>query len=184
MLRMRFTSVPKPSGRETCLQQISGNALAAVLLLLLIPATAGSAPPICGYPASGRVAISRAQQTLAEFTVTNAKTSEQRRRGLMNCPRLEPGTGMLFIYDDDRPRTFWMKDTPLDLAIIFIGADGRIMSIGRGIPDSRERIRSSGPVRYVLEINYQEARTLQAGDLMRRIAPDSARIKPGKEGQP
>ncbi len=70
------------------------------------------------------------------------------------------------------------------LGIIFIDGDGRIMSIERGIPGSRERIRSPGPVRYVLEINYAEARTLQVGDRMRRIAPDATRQNPDNEGQP
>ena len=89
----------------------------------------------------------------------------------MHCPILEPGTGMLFVYDDVHPRVFWMKDTPLELAIIFVAADGRITAIERGRPGSLVRIPSPGPVQFVLEINHREARGLQVGDRMLWIAP-------------
>ncbi len=184
MQERRFTSRPKAGGLGACLTLIGRYGVAALLLRLLLPAMAWSDPLICGYPASGRVAISRAQQTLAEFTVTHAESSDQRRRGLMNCKMLKPGTGMLFLYDQPRPRTFWMKDTPLELGIIFIAGDGNIVAIERGVPGSRERIRSPGPVRYVLEINYQEARDLQVGDRLHRSVPAAPQPVPGRKGKP
>ena len=82
----------------------------------------------------------------------------------MHCPQLPAGHGMLFIYDTTRPRVFWMKDTPLALAIIYIAEDGRITAIEKGSPQSLNRIPSPGPVRYVLEINQTEARGLRQGD--------------------
>lgn len=184
MQRMPFTPQAQKSGRGACLKWIGRNGVAALLSLLLLPAMLWSDTFICGYPARGRVAISRAQQTLAEFTVTHAQSSDQRRRGLMNCGLLEPGTGMLFLYDEALPRSFWMKDTPLELGIIFIADDGQIMAIERGIPGSRERIRSPGPARYVLEINYQEAQGLRVGDRMRRMPPAAARPISGGKGRP
>ena len=88
----------------------------------------------------------------------------------MHCPALGPGTGMLFVYADARPRVFWMKDTPLDLGIVFIDAQSRIAAIARGWPQSLTRIRSPGPARFVLEINYDEALALRVGDLVDHTA--------------
>jgi uncharacterized membrane protein (UPF0127 family) len=181
---MRFTHLSPKNRRGALRTRIGRHGLAAMLSLVLLPAMVGAGTFICGYPASGRVVISRAQQPLAEFTVTHAESSEQRRQGLMHCAQLEPGTGMLFLYDESRPRTFWMKDTPLELGIIFIAGDGQIMAIERGVPGSRERIQSPGPVRYVLEINHKEARGLRVGDRMRRIVPAAPRSTPGRKGRP
>ena len=74
---------------------------------------------------------------------------------------------LLFIYNAARPRVFWMKDTYLELAIIFIADDGRIAAIEKGVPRSLTRIPSPGPVRLVLEINHTEAQGLRHGDRLR-----------------
>jgi uncharacterized membrane protein (UPF0127 family) len=82
----------------------------------------------------------------------------------MGCRRLDPGSGLLFVYDEVRPRAFWMKNTPLELAIVFVAADGRIVGIRRGVPHRPDRILSPEPVALVLEINYAASRELQIGD--------------------
>jgi uncharacterized membrane protein (UPF0127 family) len=71
---------------------------------------------------------------------------------------------MLFIYPDAKPRSFWMKNTYIELAIIFISADGRIAAIKRGEPGSLDHIKSPHNIQTVLEINYRESRDLKAGD--------------------
>ena len=149
--------------------QIGRVGLAVALFFLLLPETGRSEDNICGHPARGRVVISRDSRTIAEFTVAEAVSPTERSRGLMHCPALRPGTGMLFIYEDIRPRAFWMKDTPLKLGIIFIAADGRITAIEKGMPQSLTRIPSPGPARFVLEVNHHEARQFQVGDRVRRI---------------
>ena len=156
---------------------IGRTGLAAVLVMLLLSPAARPADDICGYPARGQVAIHRGDRLLATFTVAEAASVAQRARGLMNCPALKSGTGLLFVYDDIRSRVFWMKDTLLELGILFVAADGRIVAIERGAPGSLKRIPSPGPVRYVLEINYHEAIRLQTGDRM-------ARMRPGSTGKP
>ena len=76
------------------------------------------------------------------------------------------GTGLLFIYPDADRRVFWMKNTPLELAIIFASPGGSIMAIERGHANSTRRIRSPGNIQYVLEINSAEADHLRIGDQM------------------
>ena len=38
-----------------------------------------------------------------------AVTPEERRQGLSDRPSLAPGTGMLFVFESDGHRQFWMK---------------------------------------------------------------------------
>jgi uncharacterized membrane protein (UPF0127 family) len=98
------------------------------------------------------------------FQVALAETRDQYRRGLMGCRRIAQGTGLLFIYPDSHQRVFWMKNTPLELAIIFAASGGQIMAIEKGHPNSTRRIRSPDNIQYVLEINYTEAGHIRVGD--------------------
>jgi hypothetical protein len=61
---------------------------------------------------------------------------------------------MLFVFDGDAPRSFWMKNTPLPLDILFISSQSRVVSIAEDtIPYSLASIASGGPAQYVLEVN-------------------------------
>ena len=53
------------------------------------------------------------------FTIEIARTPAEMERGLMYRDRLGADRGMLFLYEDDRAGTFWMKNTliPLDLRV-------------------------------------------------------------------
>lgn len=119
---------------------------------------------ICGYPEKGALEVYRGDDVVAGFQVALAESPEQYRRGLMGCGRITPGTGLLFIYPDAKRRVFWMKNTPLALAIIFASPGGQILAIEAGHPNSTRRIRSPDAVQYVLEINYAEADQLRIGD--------------------
>ncbi|TVQ40255.1 MAG: DUF192 domain-containing protein [Spirochaetaceae bacterium] len=95
-----------------------------------------------------------------QFTVEIADTPESRSRGLMHRDRLEPRHGMLFVFEDDAPRSFWMRDTSIPLSIAFIRRDGMITEIHDMQPFSLEPVNSSAPVRYALEVNQGEFREL------------------------
>jgi len=57
-----------------------------------------------------------------------------------------------------------MKNTKITLAIIYIDKDGKIVSIRKGEPLSKELLSSIFPVRYALEINWKEASEISPGD--------------------
>lgn len=142
-----------------------------VVVALLLGNAAAS--DICGYSAKGTLVVSRKALPVGSFRVGLAEKEEQHRRGLMGCRDLAPGTGLLFIYPDARPRTFWMKDTPLPLAIVFISSSGRIAAIEAGQPFSTEHIRSPDDIQYVLEIHQDEGRRIQIGDrITLQLTPD------------
>jgi len=49
-----------------------------------------------------------------------ADNEEERMRGLMDRQNLPDNAGMLFIFPNDEPRSFWMKNTFISLDIIYI----------------------------------------------------------------
>ena len=72
--------------------------------------------------------------------------------GLMGRVSLLPDQGMLFIYPDEAPRSFWMKNTPLPLSIAFMDVNGRIVHIADMRPLSEAPIPSQHPAMYALEM--------------------------------
>jgi len=87
------------------------------------------------------------------FTVEVARSPAQRSRGLMYRTHLDPDAGMLFFYPAHQRARMWMKDTPLSLDMLFIGADGRVLEIAANTePLSLATIASTDPVLAVLEL--------------------------------
>lgn len=81
-----------------------------------------------------------------------AETDSSRRRGLMQRSSLPPKSGMLFIFEQESPQSFWMANTPLSLDMFFIDSRGRIVKVAKYTrPQSAEHIRSGEPAQYVLE---------------------------------
>ena len=103
-----------------------------------------------------------------------AKTQEQTERGLMFRENLEEKQGMLFIFAQDDKRLFWMKNTLIDLDMIFIDSTGRITSIASDIPHSyigapeEEIAHAAGFGKYVLEVNsgFANKYNLKPGDML------------------
>lgn len=87
-------------------------------------------------------------------TVEIAATPERRSFGLMYRKDLAADAGMLFIFEHSEPLTFWMKNTPLPLDMIFIGEDRRVVGIVKDAVPYTTAPRGVGkPARYVLEVN-------------------------------
>jgi len=67
---------------------------------------------------------------------------------------MEADQGMLFIFENEEPRGFYMKNTHIPLDLIFLDAQNKIVSITKDAkPESLETIPSNVPAQYVLEIN-------------------------------
>lgn len=141
----------------------------ALLLWTLVPAMtacqnsrsaalpAGSAPAAVDGP---RVILHSGARSIP-IRVELARTDSQRERGLMYRNHLEPDAGMLFIFDQDGPLTFWMKNTFIPLDIIFIDRDRRIVGIvENAVPETETPRRVQGLSRYVLEIGGGLSRRL------------------------
>jgi len=64
-----------------------------------------------------------------KIQVEFAKTLQELETGLMNRDLLEMDSGMFFIFPDEKPRNFWMKDTLIPLDMIFVSSNGRVNEI-------------------------------------------------------
>lgn len=83
-----------------------------------------------------------------------ADTAAEREQGLMFRESLADDQGMVFSYDEEQILTFWMKNTPLPLDIIFISADKIVVAVAADtIPYSEALISSGLPAQYAVEVN-------------------------------
>lgn len=91
------------------------------------------------------------------FWVEIADNDETRARGLMFRDELAADRGMLFLFPDQAPRAFWMRNTRIPLDIIYIDRDWRVVSITANARPCRTArcpsYPSAGPAKYVLEVN-------------------------------
>ena len=103
------------------------------------------------------------------FRVELADTPEAQAKGLMFRTELNDFAGMLFPNEEPRVRSFWMKNTPLPLDIIYIGEDNRILNIhAMTTPYSLDSLYSAGRTIGVLELRGGRAEELgiEKGDLV------------------
>lgn len=89
-----------------------------------------------------------------KIKVEIADTPEKRTQGLMHRQSLKGG--MLFIFEEEKTRSFWMKNTLIPLDIIFINKNLKIIDIQQAIPckDNCISYISKQPAQYVLEVNH------------------------------
>lgn len=133
---------------------------------LAIAAAAMVAMPACNTATSANgqaakalapVSIRTADGKIHNFSAEVADTAELQEQGLMFRTDLGPQSAMLFApYPPEGPpraASFWMRNTPTSLDIVFIRADGTIATIVENTtPYSTDPIPSGEPVAAVLEL--------------------------------
>ena len=106
------------------------------------------------HPVRIPLTITSQGKVKAKFFVEVADTPDEQSRGLMYRSSLEKNHGMLFIFQQEQPLNFYMKNTYIPLDIIFINAEYTIVDIHENVPALQENplISSSIPSKYALEI--------------------------------
>lgn len=88
------------------------------------------------------------------LAVELARTEAEKERGLMYRTQLPEEQGMLFAWNYEAPRTFWMHNTCIPLDMMFIARDGTITGILEQVPTLNDEPRGVPcPAAYVLEVN-------------------------------
>ncbi len=94
------------------------------------------------------------------FTVSAelALTKEETERGLMHRKNLPQDRGMLFVFNKEDIHYFWMKNTLINLDMLFIGENKTVNQAWENVPksytytpDNQVAIRG-GLAKYVLEL--------------------------------
>lgn len=92
-------------------------------------------------------------EIIVSINVEIPENSGEIARGLIGQRSLELSEGMLFIFHDSEPRRFWMRNTRMELDIIFIDEYKKIINIcSHTRPMSDNIYMSVRPARYVLEV--------------------------------
>jgi uncharacterized membrane protein (UPF0127 family) len=106
-----------------------------------------------------RVSIVAKDGRSTTFQVEIADTPAKREMGLQYRRELAGERGMIFVFSREEPHSFWMKNTPISLDMIFVSADQRIVGIvENAVPFSLDGRAVAGSSKYVLEINGGLAR--------------------------
>jgi uncharacterized protein len=162
-------------------------ATAAAAAAVLLPGVA--APPFAAEPTRPLELTSFPRTTLEiahrdehrgahryTFQVWVADTPERAEQGLMFVSDLPATFGMIFPIDPPRIEAMWMKNTYIELDMLFIAADGKVSKIiARAVPMSLKTLSSDVPVAAVLELRGGEAGRLglRTGDVVSWKKPGS-----------
>ncbi len=108
-----------------------------------------------------------------QVLVEIADTEEKRQRGLMYRKVLASDSGMLFIFSEEEPRSFWMKNTFIPLEIGFFDRNGKLIDIQEMKPVKSEMeipksYASRSPAMFALEVNpgWFKKNNIRVGDLL------------------
>lgn len=105
---------------------------------------------------------------LKKVDIEVARSEYEQQTGLMYRKSMKKNRGMLFVYDDERPRpNFYMKNTYIGLDLIYINADYKVVDINENAQALDETpIPSDAKAKYVLETNAGMAEKwgIQKGD--------------------
>ncbi|HET8963429.1 MAG TPA: DUF192 domain-containing protein [Chitinophagales bacterium] len=122
------------------------------------------------FKKEGEVIFNKADSAvIKKIDVEIAENEAERQQGLMNRPWMEETQGMIFIFEDNKPLSFWMRNTIIPLDIMFVDADFRIVNIAENTqPFSEKGIPSKGNAKYVVEVvaGFSEKYNVQAGDFI------------------
>ena len=106
------------------------------------------------------------------FLMDIAKTSKERKLGLMYKKSLDSNKGMIFIYNKEKKHPFWMKNTMIPLDIIWLNKSKQVVYISKNTQPCKQNdclgIKPNRRAIYVLEINanLSDKLGLSIGDLI------------------
>lgn len=146
--------------------QIKASILCQGLLslgLLVACQAASSARPVeAELPTAMRRAVTfETPEGSRRFLLEQALTPAAQAQGLMFRRSLTPAGGMIFVFDHDAPRQFWMKNTYIPLDMIFVDRALHVVGIiDSAEPQSLTERGPKAPCRYVIELAGGTARRL------------------------
>ena len=149
------------SRRTACNPILAAAVLALLLCLPLARAQdTGPAEPLSSFPRT-QLRVTGHGGASHLFDVWIADTPQRSQQGLMFVSDLPDNKGMVFPLDPPRVENMWMKNTYIELDMLFIDAHGRVTKIiQRATPLSLQTLSSDTAVAAVLELKGGQAAKL------------------------
>ena len=111
-------------------------------------------PQDIDFTRDGELSIFKNDSLIQTIEVEFAKNDEERALGLMYRSSMDEHQGMWFIFPEEAPRSFYMRNTEIPLDIIYLDKDKKVVSIAKNArPYDETSLPSEKPAMYVLEIN-------------------------------
>lgn len=106
-------------------------------------------------------------QLIITVDIEITREESKRELGLMYREKMAENQAMLFVFDGEGPRSFWMKNTILSLDMIFVNGKNEVVTIHKyTTPYSEDSYASTRPAQYVVEVNggFADKYGIAAGD--------------------
>jgi uncharacterized membrane protein (UPF0127 family) len=155
-------------------QYILGVLAMLLMPLLALPTAAAQEPMLLPvHPAPLVVETANGER---QFFIEVATKPNEHAQGLMFRTEMPDNRGMLFVFDLSTPRSFWMRNTPMPLDLLFIGEDGTVRAIEQGKPFSEAPIAPPVNAQFVLELKAgtSEKTGIETGSKLRHPLIDAA----------
>lgn len=111
-------------------------------------------PQDIDFTRDGELSIFKNDSLIQTIEVEFAKNDMERSLGLMYRSSMDEHQGMWFIFPEEAPRSFYMRNTEIPLDIIYLDKDKKVVSIAKNArPYDETSLPSEKPAMYVLEIN-------------------------------
>lgn len=148
-----------------------GRALLTIFLLL--------APIACDHNDTVKSTLPTITMQIGRqtFNLEVADTEPTRETGLMNRDSMPANHGMLFVFQDEIPREFWMKNTRIPLDILFLDSSGKVVSSKSMKPYDLNTTTSDAAAKYAIELNAGAAQSsgVSVGDQLNIPLPALSR---------
>jgi hypothetical protein len=171
----------RPSKRPTSYIAVAGTIFLIIALIAILTYQPSNKPAPISQPTSTATQagaydfvkqgvlqfLSPKQEFLAAIDIEIAQDDSKRQQGLMYRDKLAENQGMIFVFDGDDTRSFWMKNTVLPLDMIFVNGHNQIVTIHKNTtPYSEQSYTSTKPAQYVVEVNagYADRHKISVGD--------------------
>jgi len=123
--------------------------------------------PEIQFKKEGELYLLKATDTIEKIDIEIADNSYEQQTGLMYRKSMEKDQGMLFIFQEESKRYFYMKNTYIPLDIIYYSKDSTVVSfVENAKPLDETTLPSNSPAKFVLELNAGEVNNLniEVGD--------------------
>lgn len=81
-----------------------------------------------------------------------AASGEAQEKGMTGRAEVLPDFAMIFPLNEARPTSFWMRNTPVPLSIVFVARDGMVLSMADMQPESFDLVPSPQGAVFAIEM--------------------------------